>query len=237
MDAFRNLFPHPQTFFPSRSRQTRNISRTSHRTPAWYSDRESPRYPRNLARDPVVDTSIRPALHTCNSPPPCRPRQRQQQKRRNGYECSPELSAYEAEKTRNRRINEEEFFTRRRTEELLRRHNDANEIFRSQVNEQTGIENREREREVELEIQRRIEGVIDMQAQMQESVFQERERIDHEWRCVERAWEVLETARDRDRRKEREFVDWVESSLDGEEGGVGVDYGGRRYRGWNEGRW
>ncbi|KAF7869764.1 hypothetical protein EAF04_004548 [Stromatinia cepivora] len=237
MNAFRNLFPHSHTFFPSRSRQTRNISRTSHRSPAWCRDRESPRRTINLARDPVVDIGISPILHAYNSPSPSPPRQKQQKQRRNGFECNPDLSADEAENTRNRRRNEEELFTRRRTEELLRRHNDANEIFRSRVNGQTGIENREREMEVEIDIQRRIEGVMDMQAQMQEAVFQEQERIEHEWKCVERAWEVLETARDRDRRREREFVDWAESSLDGDGGGVGVDCGGRRYRRWNEGRW
>ncbi|KAF5872513.1 uncharacterized protein Bfra_005874 [Botrytis fragariae] len=217
MNAVRNLFPHPHTFFPSHSRQTSNTSKPYHHLPGWYYRPESATSPITLSSEEL------------NSSP--RRRQRQQ---RNGSEYNPSLSFNKGESTRSGRRNEVDFSRRGRTENFSKRYGEGNGVFSATPNGRKGIENMGREREVgmEMEIQRRIDGIIELQ----DAISREQDRIEDEWMFLERAWEVLGESRDAERERERDFKEWIlaERILNGGSGRVGND---RRYGGWNEGRW
>ncbi|TGO65722.1 hypothetical protein BCON_0001g00360 [Botryotinia convoluta] len=219
MNAVRNLFPHPHTFFPSHSRQTSNTSKPYHHVPAWCYRSESATSPIKLSSEEV------------NSSP--RRRQRQQ---RNGYEYSPSLSVNKGENTRSRRRNEADFSRRERAEDFSKRHGEGNGVFAATSNSRKAIENMEREREVEMEmeIQRRIDGIIELQ----DVISREQDRIEDEWMFLERMWEVLGESAYAERGRERDFKEWVltERSLN-DGNGRGSDRSDRRYRGWNDGRW
>ncbi|TGO22144.1 hypothetical protein BPAE_0180g00100 [Botrytis paeoniae] len=217
MNAVRNLFPHPHTFFPSHSRQTSNTNKPYHHVPGWYYCPESATSPIELSSEDV------------NSSP-----RRQQRHQRNGYEYSPSLSVNKGENIRSRRRNEADFSRRGRAEDFSKRHVEGNGVFAATKNGREGIENMEREREVEIEmeIQRRIDGIIELQ----DAICREQDRIEDEWIFLERAWEVLGECRGMNSERERDFREWIlaERSLNRGSGRVGSD---RRYRELNDGRW
>ena len=222
MNTMRNLFPHPHTFFPSRSRQTSNTSKPYHRVPGWYYHPESASSPIKLSSEDVSSS---------------RRRRRQQS---NSYEYSPSLSARKGEKTRSRRRGEADFSRRGRAEAFSKQYGEGSGVFATPLNGRKSIENMEREREVEmeLEIRRRIDGMTELQ----DAICREQERIEDEWRFLERAWEVLGERRDAERWRERDFKEWMlaERSLSEGSGRVGSDrsgQNGRQYRWWNEERW
>ncbi|TGO33884.1 hypothetical protein BHYA_0223g00160 [Botrytis hyacinthi] len=216
MNAVRNLFPHPQTFFPSHYRQSSNTGKSYHHVPAWYYRPESATTPIKLSSEDVN-----------NSP---RRRQRQQ---RNNYEHRPSLSFNNGENTRSKRRDEADFSRHGRAEDFSKKLGEGNGVFTVTKNGRNGIENMEMGREVglEMEIQRRIERLMELQ----DAIAREQDRIDNEWIFLERAWEVLGECRGMSLERERDFREWVlaERSLNGGSGRVGSD---RRYREWNEGR-
>ncbi|KAF7903453.1 uncharacterized protein EAF01_006502 [Botrytis porri] len=220
MNTVLNLFPHPHTFFPSHSRQTSNISKPCHHVPGWYYRPDSASSPIKLSPDDV------------NSSP--RRRQRQQ---RNSYDNSPSLSVNKGENTRSRKKNEADFSRRGRSEDFSKRYGEGNGIFAATRSSRKGIENKERDRKIqmEMEIQRKIDGIIELQ----DAISQEQDRIEDEWMFLERAWEVLGECRGMKMERERDFREWVlaERSLNGGSGRVGSNRSDRRYGGWNEGRW
>ncbi|KAF7945903.1 uncharacterized protein EAE97_004941 [Botrytis byssoidea] len=211
MNAVRNLFPHPHTFFPSYYRQSSNTGKPYHHVPGWYYRPESATSPIKLSSEDIN-----------NSP---RRRQRQQ---RNNYEYSPSLSVNKRENTRSRRRDEADFSRPGRTEDFSKRLGEGNGVFAATKNGRKGIEDMERERgvELEIEIQRRIERIMEMR----DAIAREQDRIEDEWIFLERAWEVLGECRGMNLERERDFREWVlaERNLNG-----GSD---RQYRGWNEGR-
>ncbi|THV52562.1 hypothetical protein BGAL_0075g00080 [Botrytis galanthina] len=216
MNAVRNLFPHPHTFFPNHYRQSSNTGKPYHHVPGWYYRPESATTPIKLSSE---DVNISP-----------RRRQRQQ---RNDYEYSPNLSVNKGENSRSRRRNEADFSRHGRVEDFSKRQDEGNGVFAATKNGRNGIENMERERavEMEMEIQRRIEGIMELQ----DAIAREQDRIEDEWIILERAWEVLGECRGINLERERDFREWIlaERSLNGGSGRVGSD---RRYREWNEGR-
>ncbi|KAF7925643.1 uncharacterized protein EAE98_006868 [Botrytis deweyae] len=216
MNAVRNLFPHPHTFFPSHYRQSSNASKPYHYAPGWYYHPESASSPIKLSSEDVN-----------NSP---RRRHRQQ---RNDYEYSPSLPVNKGENAKSRRRNEADFPRHGRAEDFSKRQGEGNGVFAATKNGRKGIENMEREREVEIEmeIQRRVDGIIEVQ----DAISREQDRIEDEWMFLERAWEVLGECRGINLERERDFREWIlaERSLNGGSGRVGSD---RRYRQWNEGR-
>ncbi|TGO46254.1 hypothetical protein BOTNAR_0600g00060 [Botryotinia narcissicola] len=216
MNAVRNLFPHPHTFFPSHCQQSSNTGKPYHHVPGWYYRPESATSPIKLSSEDINNF----------------PRRRQRQQR-NNYEYSPSLSVNKGENTRSRRRNEADFSRSGRAEDFSKRLGEGNGVFAATKNGRKGIEDTEREREVEfeIEIQSRIERIMEMQ----DAIAREQDRIEDEWIFLERAWEVLGECRGMNLERERDFREWVlaERSLNGGSGRVGSD---RRCRGWNEGK-
>ncbi|KAF7947737.1 hypothetical protein EAE96_008817 [Botrytis aclada] len=215
MNAVRNLFPHPHTFFPSHSRQSSHTIKPYYHVPGWYYCQESATSPIKLSSEEVNDS----------------PRRRKRQQR-NGYEYSPSLSVNKEENTRSRRRNEADFIRRGRAEDFSKRYSEGNGVFASATNGGKSIENMERDREMEMEMEiQRIDGIIELQ----DAISRERDRIEDEWISLERAWEVLGESRDMKMERERDFREWAlaERSFNGGSDRVGSDRSGRRYRRWN----
>ncbi|QSZ28750.1 hypothetical protein DSL72_003252 [Monilinia vaccinii-corymbosi] len=204
MNGFRNLFPLPHSIFPSHSRRSRHAQTRPRSTSGRAHTSRTPGWRSYSASS---GTASWHPVYLLNSRLTLAPD--------DGPAMTPRCGGLNQTRMQTRRLRGDRGYGGYGEEYL--RGSGVEESARSWGG---CISRQERERN----IQRKIEQVMEMQ----ELLIQEQERLEDEWRCIRKAWDLLEEDRGRERERVRRSRGLNGLDGDGDGAVMGSGRSGRR---------